>query len=162
MLEAMDINLPSHLYKYAPLRVRHTGPDGQTVTGLDAVEDILTRNRIYVGAITYGDSVETIELPQDGSTEATLHRIFRKAECWRYEHEYRVCKLPSSRTADAVHGNAHFNSELVDALYFGLRTPEPDVEKVLAIVAGAKHDIKVYRAQKNTRSLRLTFTPIAK
>lgn len=279
----MDVQLPTHLYKYAPLAVTHAGPDGAQITGFDAVADILTRNRIYysdprnfndpfefdrvierltdtdraaiarriaeeamsdkaskaylpecgasrlaarllaamdqievnqnysctdslihrcgyislcdsndnvlmwshyadshrglclrfvcrkdpfyeengsgrTGAIAYGDTIDAIEA--HSSTDAALHRIFRKAACWQYEHEYRVYRLPSSMKADDAHGNAPFNSELVDEIYFGLRTPDADIKRVLAIVAKAKHHIKVYRAQKDRVSLRLTFTLI--
>lgn len=281
----MDVQLPTHLYKYAPLAVLHTGPDGEQISGFDAIEDILTRNRIYysdprnfndpfefdrvierlanahrveiarrveekvmpdgtskaslaecrpshltakilsemdqievsqhysrtdtiihrcgyislcdsndnvlmwshyadfhrglclrfvcrqdpfyeekgsgrIGTIAYGDTIDAIELGQDSPTEAALHRIFRKAACWQYENEYRAYRLPSSDKADDAHGNAPFNSELVDEVYLGLKTPPADIKRVLAIVARAKHDIKVYLAQKDQVSLRLTFRPI--
>ena len=281
----MDIHLPRHLYKYAPLAVCHTDPNGKQVTGFDAVEDILTKNRIYysnprnfndpfefdrvvedlaqqdrdviingliqgltpdaanriaqecispsdieamfntemdrmaisqhsrctdsiihrcgyislcdsnhnvlmwshyadahrglclrftcrndlfyedngagrIGKVEYGDTVVRMEVGQDAEPDAVFHRIFRKAECWQYENEYRLYKVPSSETTGDAQGNSLFNSELVDEVYFGLRTPEEDIDTILGFVALAKHDIKVYRAQKSERSLELTFTII--
>lgn len=109
--------------------------------------------------IAYDDEILEKEVETGASNEAYFIQASRKAECWAYEKEYRVYRLPSTRKADDAYGNHDFNSTLVDGVYFGLRTDEKDKEKVKRIVARASHEISLTQAVRHPDRLDIVFEP---
>ncbi len=109
--------------------------------------------------VEYGDTI--IEKSILSNNSAVFGKMSRKACCWSYEEEFRIFKVSSTVKADDACGNYSFNSKLVDAVYFGLKT-EGDKQKVIKIIDSAKHKIELYQAVKNKTHLKIDFEEILK
>lgn len=110
--------------------------------------------------VKYDDRIITKELNLVSNNFPVFEKISRKACCWSYEGEFRVFKVPSKQKADDTFGNHFFNSQLVDAVYFGLKTCDDDKQKVINIIRSAKHKINLYQAIKHKTKLKIEFIKI--
>jgi len=99
--------------------------------------------------VEYGNKIVEKENSILSDRRAVFEKMSRKACCWSYEREFRIFKVPSSVKSDDAYGNHNFNSTLVDAVYFGLKTEDSEKIKVRGIIDSAKHEISVYKAVKN-------------
>lgn len=108
--------------------------------------------------VNYGDDIIEKNILRDSNS--AFSKMSRKARCWSYENEFRTFKVPSSVKADDASGSHNFNSKLVDAVYFGLKTGKEEIQKVKAIVESAKHKIELYQAAKNRTHLKIDFVKI--
>lgn len=106
--------------------------------------------------VTYRDEIETHEV-ELGNADAFFVQCSRKGKCWEYEDEYRVFRLPSAHDVDDAQGNHSFNSTLIDAVYFGIRTRNEDVDQVKKIVEQAEHEIELYKAIRHPDVLAIQY-----
>ena len=107
--------------------------------------------------IEYGDEVLVKEVGVDTGGEGYLTQASRKAACWEYEQEFRIFQIPSTRKADDAHGNHDFNSDLIDAVYFGVKTPERDKERVQEIIRKSGRQISTFQASRHPDRLDIIF-----
>lgn len=109
--------------------------------------------------VTYNNDIENAEV-ELGNADAYFVQLARKAKCWEHEEEFRVFKVPSSQSADDAHGYHKFNPTLIDAIYFGVRTPEIHIEEVKRLVEEAEHEIALFQAKRHSEKLAIQFDQI--
>lgn len=110
--------------------------------------------------VIYDNNIIQKELCVNSPSKNVFEKISRKSECFKYEEEFRVFKIPSNFDKDDASGNHKFNSSLVNAIYFGLRTEDEDKEKIIQIVNEAKHKIELYSPVKDKKLLKINFEKI--
>ncbi|WP_167506045.1 DUF2971 domain-containing protein [Desulfosediminicola flagellatus] len=124
----------------------------------DPFYSIGTEGRVV--KVDYGDEIIFKDESVFNDNYGILEKLGRKARCWSYENEYRVFNVPSHLKADDATGIQNFNSELVDAIYLGIKSDDTVLQKVKGMVEMASHQIDLYQPYKCNKNLFLKFKKI--
>lgn len=110
--------------------------------------------------VTYGDDIIFKNQSVFHDSDGIFEKFSRKACCWSYEEEFRVFKVPTSYSADDAAGIQSFNSNIVDAIYLGLRASDETINRIRKIINNSSHEILLYKSSKSKSHLFIEFEQI--
>jgi len=113
------------------------------------------RKKAIIYKVIYDDQFPEMDLNNEKIPLAlqAFKIIHTKHKCWAYENEYRAMNVMIKNG-----GLPCENSYEIERIYFGMRTPESEINLVKNIVND--RDIKFYKAELNPCSFLINFNQI--
>jgi hypothetical protein len=119
-------------------------------------------------AVKYSETYPQIEIPRRHSQLETFERcILTKADSWKYEHEYRLCRIefaPQPSRDLAMQWTGLVATAPVDrftGITLGVRMPEPHRIELIEIAKARQQPLEVWQAAIHETKYQVTFERVA-
>jgi hypothetical protein len=114
--------------------------------------------------VKYSEDYPTVEFPRRHPPAETLERcLFRKAECWVYESEHRLCRIEFA-SAIARDLGMTWNDLVATApidrfmgITLGVRMPDPHKQELIALAKARPEPLQVWQAGIHETKYEVTF-----